>query len=135
MNYYIKKISGPRAFDYSENKIIHFSNSSSRDKFLDCNGFLLYETEGEEAQKGEKTIYAWGIIDRNQKDIVINDPNEFQFGVRVDIKNRVKTELGISIGRLKELEIEIRRSWGGLLDISERQFEILKKELVKISNE
>jgi len=53
--------------------------------------------------------------------------------VRVDIQKRVKSEDGVPISQLRKLGIKQFEVQGGLIKITDEQFEILKKELDKIS--
>jgi len=140
MNYYIKTIWGPRADDCPEKNeegVISFpiNYPKQAERFKECDGFFLYETSRKEnGQIGNKTIYAYGQIADNQKgeDLkkeYIANGKEFGWGVRVDIKKRVKSKDGISIVRLKKLGIKQFQVRGGLIKITEEQFKILKEEL------
>lgn len=140
MNYYIKTIWGPRADDCpkkDDGGIISFPKNYPKqaERFKDCDGFFLYETERKEnGQIGSKTIYAYGQIADNQKgedlkrEYTIND-KEFGWNIRVDIKKRVKSKDGIPIFRLRKLGIKQFQVRGGLIKITDEQFEILRKEL------
>ncbi len=145
MNYYIKTMWGPRADRYPEKDkggVISFSINYPKQakKFRECNGFFLYETGCKENnQIGVKAIYAYGQIADNQKgeDLernYITRGKEFNWGVRVDINKRVKSEYGILISQLKKLGIKQFQAPGGLIKITNEQFAILKKELDKIKN-
>jgi len=144
MNYYIKTMWGPRADRYPEKDkggVISFSINYPKqaEKFKECDGFFLYETGCKENdQIGTKTIYAYGQIADNQKgeDLrrkYITRGKKFGWGVRVDIQKRVKSEDGVPISQLRKLGIKQFEVQGGLIKITDEQFEILKKELDKIS--
>lgn len=136
MNYYIKTIYGPYAYDCpAEDKMITFTNQKTSVRFKDCSGFLLYETAHKvDNKKGLKVIYAYGEIAKEQnqqesKKTAFSDGKSWSWGIKVNINKKVKTEYGIPISRLRELGIRQFQSQGGLIKITDEQFKILKEEL------
>lgn len=135
--YYIKYIWGPHGQSYPDNNIVHFAEDSEKqcERFKNCAGFLLYETYGYEKLKGAGAIYAWGVIDSDQKNLNIREGTgaggkRWLCGVRVILKKRTGPKDGIPLTKIRELTGvgNIQRK-GGLLQITENQFKALQKIL------
>lgn len=145
-DYYIKLIYGPAGQSgYPCNKdgcerLIHFAKGQKNrcEVFSKCKGFLLYETGHRNQDKiGAKSIYAYGIISQTRiiDDLVMSrEPQNksFPFAVKVKINKRVNPKDGILLNAARKI---IRRknmqAPGGLIPITEKQFEELHRKLDK----
>lgn len=138
-NYFIKYIFGPAGQDgYPADNIIHFQTKSNMQKelFKDCAGFLLHETwkgdSVDQRRAGASAIFAYGTIDENQKDIIIDNNTKrrgFTLGVRVKIVERVDPRCGIPCyhwaGIIGVSPTNIQRP-GGILNITQGNYKELK---------
>ena len=101
--------------------------------------FLLYETDHnpkEELFGGRKTIYAKGKIRSREVGEGWTHPNEHYWYVEVDLEKRVHPERGIPLNVIRSI-LKIKKHFtiqrrGGLLKITEEQFNKLSLELKKI---
>lgn len=142
--YYIKYIWGPagqQGYPSDINNVINFAEGSEKqcERFKNCAGFLLYETgHGNKDLKGAKAIYAYGVVSPNQNNLGLRPEDKkggkhWTSGVRVILKKRVDPKKGILLKKIKELtNIRIIQARGGLLAITEYQFETLEKMLEKL---
>ena len=147
-NYYIKCIWGPGAQEgyphkenNSDNCLIYFSSKNGQERFRECNGFLIYETESKTKDTiGSKTIYAYGVIVPNQlnlpEDWSDKNGKKFPFAVRIRLQKRKnpKDKSGVSLAKVRKI---IKRKniqqVHGLIKITEYQFDKLCSELKKCS--
>lgn len=133
-SYYIKYVWGPHAQEgYPKEGLIHFAEGQERacQCFRECKGFLLYETGSKEGDKtGAKAIYAWGVIASDQPSFIketLSRGKRFSCGVKVELKERVDPKDGISLNKIREITgVENTQRKGGLLEITEEQFEKLR---------
>ncbi len=142
MRYYIKYVYGPEGQNgYPDKGGIHFEKKcyGSAERFSECDGFLLYETEGEVGEgagRGAKAIYGQGTV--SCFGMVISPPEveeaggkKFTHFVEIDeLDQRINPHMGIPSWKMREMTgIRIRPSRGGLLKITNEQYNILSKEL------
>jgi len=141
-NYYIKYITGPYGqAGYSENNgnLIAFAvgqkNPSIR--FKKCDGFFLYETGHKAGNKvGAKAIYAQGVISDDQSSFLylpgFGVGEKWPYAVKVILQTRIDPLGGVSLEKIREITgVHMLQRRGGLLKITEEQFDALSSELKK----
>lgn len=134
--YYIKIVWGPSK-GYPQQKLIHFVEEKSCSRFSKCKGFLLYEDGKEEnGERGYKSIYAQGVINKKQPDCFYSPSpvvrgKKFFYAVKVSIKKRIDPKNGIRLEEVRKIiKRTIIRQRGGLVKITKEQY----KKLCKILN-
>lgn len=138
-DYYIKYIYGPRGQKYpNEKNLIHFAEGQEKscEHFKNCLGFLLYETGSKENNKtGAKSIYAYGLISSKQQEYYASTQargRRFSCAVKINLQKRVDPQDGISLGTIRKItKVKTLQRKGGLLSITEEQFDELCSELDK----
>lgn len=134
MSYFIKHIWGPGGQMNYKGDQTEFSENylNLANRFSDCKGFLLYETGSKEGDKvGSKKIFAQGKVksEVKYKNFWCRGIN-FPHFVEIKLNKRVYPHNGISLDDIREiLKIKMILRRGGLLEITEEQFDILSKKL------
>jgi len=131
MAYFIKTIWGPDGSNYAIDNIVNFPIKAQNisERFKEGDGFLIYETGSErDGVRGNKTIFAAGTVSRNQVDLPKNT-KDWGWAVRVEISKRVHPADGVPIGKLRKLGIKQFQIPGGLIPITDQQFDALVEEL------
>ena len=134
MTYFIKQIYGPAAqTEQYPQTIIHFAKGREAElnRFLNCHGFLLYETG---SGGGAKAIYGYGTVSSNQnRTVSAREANgvTFTLGAWVDTVHVVNPQNGVPLQEMTEvLGIYNIQRRGGIVEITEEQFANLKNRLL-----
>lgn len=140
--YYIKYITGPHGqTDYPENNgnLVAFAVGQEKPsiRFKKCDGFFLYETGHKAGEKtGAKAIYAQGIISDDQSSFLhlpeFGVGEKWPYAVKVILQTRTDPLNGVSLEKVREITgARTLQRKGGLLKITEEQFDVLSSELKK----
>ena len=151
MAYYIKNIWGPDGQNgYPEVSQTEFAEGQEKaaERFSQCDGFLLYETGHCENNKiGAKSIFAKGSVISPE---VLSNKNIKKYGKGIGVAERsfpyaIKIKLDIRINPLNGIPLnairriiekpkETMQRLGGLIRITEDQFDVLSLELDRAKN-
>jgi hypothetical protein len=149
MTYYIKNTWGPGGQDGYPADEIHFAEGQQKaaERFSRCEGFFIYETgHCEYGRCGAKAIFTRGIV--TYPEVIFNEyatksgenlgvtDRKFPYSLKIEMDIRVNPLRGVPLNTIRRIlgkPQETMQRQGGLIKITEEQFDEISSELEKIN--